>query len=412
MNLFGRKAAKEPSLPFPAGKPAQGVPFHAGKPARGSSLLFPAGKPARESVPIGRPLASAIGLFSGEESRAWETEVRDAYLSNPVAQRSVRLVAEAVGSAPLRCDVPDLRTLIEATSAGQGLLETCAAQLLLHGNAYIQIICGADGQVCELFALRPDRVQVEPGPTGWPVAFLYRVGGRTVRLPTEDAAGRTAVIHVKTMNPLDDHLGASALMAAAGAVRAHNAAARWNRALLDNAARPSGVLVYDPGEPGATLSDEQFNRLKDEMQANYQGAAHAGRPMLLDGGLKWQPIGLSPAEMDFVRLKDAAAREVAMAFGVPPMLIGLPGDATYANYREASRALWRLTVLPLAAKLLGAVRQGVAAWFPEAQLAVDLDQVAALSEDRERLWSQVAAADFLTANEKRAILGMSVEADQ
>ena len=57
--------------------------------------------------------------------------------------------------------------------------------------------------------------------------------------------------------------------------------------------------------------------------------------------------------MEFQKTKEAAAREIAMAFGVPPMLMGIPGDATYANYQEANRAFYRLTVLPLAARVTG-----------------------------------------------------------
>ena len=207
------------------------------------------------------------------------------------------------------------------------------------------------------------------------------------------------------MHPLDDHYGLGCLGAAAGAVAIHNAATRWNKALLDNAARPSGALVYDPGEPGAALSGEQFERLKAEMEASFAGSANAGRPMLLEGGLKWQAMSLSPADMDFVGLKAAAAREIALAFGVPPMLLGLPGDNTYANYTEANRALWRLTVLPLADKILGGIGQGLRAWWPELKLNLDLDGVPALAADRERLWSQLAAADFLSDGEKRTMLG-------
>ncbi len=128
--------------------------------------------------------------------------------------------------------------------------------------------------------------------------------------------------------------------------------------------------------------------------------------MVLEGGLKWQPLGLSPADMDFANLKAAAARDIALAFGVPPMLLGLPGDSTYANYREANRALWRLTLLPLAEKILSALAEGLSTWFPRARLAIDLDRVPALSEDRERLWAQISAADFLSAAEKRSMLGI------
>lgn len=105
-------------------------------------------------------------------------------------------------------------------------------------------------------------------------------------------------------------------------------------------------------------------------------------------------------------MKATAAREIATAFGVPPMLLGLPGDATYANYKEASRALWRSTILPLAGTILDGLAQGLRAWLPGVTLSVDLDRVTALAEDRERLWGQVSAADFLSREEKRAMVGI------
>lgn len=142
------------------------------------------------------------------------------------------------------------------------------------------------------------------------------------------------------------------------------------------------------------------------MEAAFSGAANAGRPMLLDGGLSWQPLSLTPAEMDFARARDTAAREIALAFGVPPLLLGLPGDATHANYKEANIALWRLTLLPLTSRILSALSAQLQNWWPGLVLSVDRDAVPALSEDRERLWSQVSAAEFLTDLEKRALLGL------
>ena len=344
-----------------------------------------------------RPVLSRVyGNWSAPAPLSWEAQVRAGYLGNAVVQRAVRLVAEAAGSAPVVASDPALGALVAATSGGQGLVETLAAHLLLHGNAYAQVLTGADG-VGELFALRPDRVTVEADARGWPGAYLYRVGEVAQRI---EAAH---VVHVKAFHPSDDHYGLGCLGAAAGAVAIHNAATRWNKALLDNAARPSGALVYDPGD-GAALSAEQFARLKDELEASFSGAGNAGRPLLLEGGLSWQALSLSPADMDFVGLKATAAREIALAFGVPPMLMGLPGDATYANYREANRALWRLTILPLATKIHGALAQGLAAWWPGVTIGVDVDQVPELSEDRERLWAMVSAADFLSAEEKRAMV--------
>ena len=334
--------------------------------------------------------------------------VGEGFLANPIAQRSVRLIAEGIGQAPLHCSDARLATLVAATSAGQSLIETLAANLLLHGNGYVQILRDAAGAPVELFALRPDRVHVVLDGKGWPCAYDYKVGDHTTRLPIEDEDGWPGLIVIRAMHPLDDYCGAGALEAAWQAVLIHNAATHWNRALLENAARPSGALVYETGD-GATLTLEQFERLKRELDTAFSGAGNAGRPMLLDGGLKWQTMALSPADMDFATLKSAAARDIALAFGVPPMLLGLPGDNTYSNYREASRALWRLTLLPLAEKLLAALREGLGPWFPDAELRIDLDRVPALSEDRERLWSQVSDADFLSRAEKRLMLGLSPE---
>ncbi|MBU7579705.1 MAG: phage portal protein [Porphyrobacter sp.] len=363
-------------------------------------------------VPLGGGFAQGwLPAFDGGAQScdySYDRAITEGFLANPIAQRSVRLLAEGVGQAPLDCSDPRLAALVTATSAGQSLVETLAAHLLLHGNAYVQVIKDAQGSPVELFALRPERVKAVLDANGWPCAYEYAVGHSVTRLALDDEDGWPGIIAIRTMHPLADHHGAGALEAAWQAVLIHNAATRWNRSLLENAARPSGALVYETGD-GAALAREQFDRLKRELDIAFSGAANAGRPMLLDGGLKWQSMALSPADMDFATLKSAAARDIALAFGVPPMLLGLPGDNTYANYREANRALWRLTLLPLAEKIFAALREGLAPWFPDAVLGIDLDLVPALSEDRERLWSQVSDADFLSRAEKRQMLGFPPE---
>ncbi|MCJ2178672.1 phage portal protein [Novosphingobium album (ex Hu et al. 2023)] len=373
--------------------------------------LLSAFKGGSARVPLARGPASPWFFADSSSGRApfdYNTAVRRAYLENPVAQRAVRLVAEGIGGAPLKPADDALMALVSETSAGQSLLETLSAHLLLHGNAYVQVLKDARGHPAELFALRPERVSIVAGEDGWPVAYAYDVAGRRLSIPLLDEDASPNLIHIRHFHPADDHYGAGCLTAADQAVATHNAAANWNRQLLENAARPSGALVYENGD-GSGLTSDQFERLKAELSSTFAGAANAGRPMLLEGGLKWQAMALSPADMDFATLKAAAARDIALAYGVPPMLLGLPGDSTYANYREANRALWRLTLLPLAAKIFAALDEGLASWFPDALLAVDLDRVPALAEDRERLWAQVSAADFLDVQEKRALLGLSAK---
>jgi HK97 family phage portal protein len=361
-------------------------------------------RPARGAVPLTRVFgARRFGSWSfgagslGEWPLSYEAQLRDGYLHNPIAQRAVRLVAEGVASAPLTASDDAVLALVSATSGGQSLLETLAAQLLLHGNGYVQLLTAPDGMLGELYALRPERVSVEADARGWPAAFRYKAGEAVTRLAANE------LVHIRTHHPLDDHYGLGCLGAASGAIAIHNASSRWNKALLDNAARPSGALVHEGAD---VLSGEQFDRLKEELAAQFSGSGNAGRPLLLEGGLKWQALSMSPADMDFAGLKAAAARDIALAFGVPPVLLGLPGDATYANYREANKALWRQAILPLTAKILDALSEGLRPWFSDVKLGVDLDQVTAISEDRERLWAQVSAADFLTPDEKRVAIGL------
>jgi HK97 family phage portal protein len=365
--------------------------------------------------------AGAVVAFHGAGRAVWSardtgTLTRGGFLGNPVGFRAVKLIAEAAAALPLilqdaerRYEAHPVLTLIRRPNPAQGkaeLFEAVYAQILLSGNAYLEAVAGVagGGVPAELHVLRSDRMSLVPGADGWPVAYDYTVGTRRHRF---DMTGWAApVCHIRAFHPQDDHYGLSPMQAAATAIDVHNAASRWSKALLDNAARPSGAIVYR-GEGGATLTSDQYARLVEEMEAHHQGARNAGRPMLLEGGLDWKPMGFSPSDMEFQKTKEAAAREIAIAFGVPPMLIGIPGDATYANYQEANRAFYRLTVLPLVAKVTAAVGHWLSGFTGEAvELRPDLDQVPALAVERDQQWARVGAADFLTEAEKRAALGL------
>ena len=169
-------------------------------------------------------LARAWGMGAvalGEWPASYEAQVRAGVMGNAVAQRAMRLVSEGAGATSLKMtgveDKAPVAALVARTSAGQGLVETIACHLLLHGNAYVQIIAGADDRPAELFALRPERVSVEPDARGWPMAYLYRVGESVTHLSSEGGAGRTGIVHIRALHPLDDHYGLGCTAAAAGA---------------------------------------------------------------------------------------------------------------------------------------------------------------------------------------------------
>ncbi len=338
---------------------------------------------------------------------------REGFQRNAVVHRCIRLVAEAAACLPLTlseggriaADHP-LGILLARPNprqGGAGFLEQVYGHLMVSGNAYVEVVT-VDGAPRELHALRPDRMRVVPGPNGWPAAYDYAVGTETVRFPITD--DRSPILHLSLFHPTDDHYGLSPMEAAATALDIHNAAGAWNKALLDNAARPSGALVV----AGASLTETQFDRLKEELAHNYEGAGNAGRPMLLEGGLDWKPLSLSPRDMDFVEAKAAAAREIALAFGVPPLLLGLPGDNTHANYAEANRAFYRQTVIPLVRRTAEALAHWLGPAFGDTLvLEPDLDAVEALAEERESLWRRVSAAGFLNDSEKREAVGYGAE---
>ncbi len=282
--------------------------------------------------------------------------------------------------------------------------------LLVSGNAYVEA-AAIDGQLRELFTLRPDRMKLVPGPDGWPEAFDYTAAGRTVRIAGEAVDGVRAVLHVKLFHPTNDHYGLSPLEAAASAIDLHNTASRWNKALLDNSARPSGAIVYTARD--GNLSGEQIERLKSELEAGFQGSANAGRPLLLEGGLDWKAMSLSPKDMDFIEARHVAAREIALALGVPPMLLGIPGDNTYANLAEAQRTFWRQTVLPLVERIASQLSLWLVPGYAirgadnALELRPDLDNLPALAAEREALWASLEKTSFLTTDEKRALAGFT-----
>jgi HK97 family phage portal protein len=337
---------------------------------------------------------------------------REGYGKNAIVHRAVRLIAESIGALTFvlyegdiehaQHPLLDLLARPNPRQDGASFLEAVTAHLLLAGNAYIEAVT-LDARVRELYALRPDRMKVVPGPDGWPETYDYTLGARSLRFT--QAGDLPPILHLTLFNPLDDHYGLAPLEAAAVAVDTHNAAAKWNKALLDNAARPSGALVFAAPD-GIVLSDPQFERLKRELNDHYSGTANAGRPLVLEGGLDWKAMSLTPKDMDFMEAKHAAAREIALAFGVPPMLLAIPGDNTYANYQEANRVFWRQSVLPLAARIASALTQWLAPAFGGTlRLAADTDRIEALSADRAALWERVTKAPFLTVNEKRAAVG-------
>lgn len=209
-----------------------------------------------QTGPVPEKKASATGrvVAWGNSGRvAWSPRdavslARIGFQGNPIGFRAVKLISEAAAALPLilqdnerRYETHPVLDLIRRPNGAQGraeLFEAIYGFLLLSGNAYIEAVPGMDKLPGELHVLRSDRMALVPGSDGWPVGYDYSVGGRTHRFATSPE--HQPICHIKTFHPSDDHYGFSPLQAAAVAIDVHTSASAWSKALLDNAARPSG----------------------------------------------------------------------------------------------------------------------------------------------------------------------------
>ena len=185
--------------------------------------------------------------------RDYSAFASEGYRQNPVAFRSVRMIAEAAASVPLllysgarEIETHPLKALLGKPNLsvdGTTLFETWYSHLLLAGNAFLEAVdTGGGAAPAALYTLRPDRMRIVEGERGWPAAYTYEVNGE--RVTYDQSAEHPPILHLALFHPTNDHFGMSALEPAAVAIDIHNASSAWTKALLDNAARPSGALVY------------------------------------------------------------------------------------------------------------------------------------------------------------------------
>lgn len=355
-------------------------------------------------------------------SRNYKQFAGEAYIRNVIAHRCIKLIAGGASSVSWKLFYSrDNKTkeltkhpLLELLSCPNPLtgtsefFEKVYSYRLISGNSYLLAVGASDESPNELYALRPDRVEIIAGENGIPRAYRYKLGNDHKDYQVDRITGRSQVLHLKEFHPLNDWYGLSSIEAASYSIDQHNQAGSWNQALLQNGARPSGALVVKGSDnnPGC-LNDEQFLRLKNQIDDHYIGALNVGRPILLEGGLEWKEMSLSPKDMDFINTKNSAARDIALSFGVPPQMLGIPGDNTYSNMAEARLSLWEQTILPLLENITSSLNNWLVPMFDEyLKLKFDIDSISALSPRREAVWKRIKTADFLSDDEKKLALGI------
>ncbi len=354
--------------------------------------------------------------------RRYAQFAEEGYIRNVIAHRAINMIASSCASVGWKLFAQDHHSTRQeirqhpllALLANPNILQEQAAFIeslvsyrLIGGNSYILAVGPEQEAPRELHLLRPDRVSLIAGKNGYPAAYRHTMGNKATDYRINALTGQSRVLHLKAFHPMNDYYGLSPVEAAAYSIDMHNHANSWNQALLQNSARPSGALVVKQADsqPGH-LSEDQYWRIKNQIDEQFSGTANAGRPLLLEGGLEWKEMSLSPREMDYIEAKHSAARDIALAFGVPPQLLGIPGDNTYSNLAEARLALWEQTVLPLLKMIADGFNGWLTGFYPgDLRIEADTNGISALALRQEKLWQRLERASFLTDNEKRELAG-------
>jgi HK97 family phage portal protein len=374
--------------------------------------------------------STSLAIFNAPQAvsspRDYKTFSEDSYKTNVVAYRCIERITDALSAIDLVLknksktrstdteifDHPILNLLSRPnmSQSYQGFMKSAFGYFLISGNDFIQAVGPNPGQPpTELWSLRPDRMTIRPGQFMIPAAFCYKVNSAEKIFPVDQLDGSCSIMQIKTFNPLNDWYGMSPIEAAAFSVDQYNAMGKWNLGLLQNSGRPSGALIVkNPDGEGQILTEEQRRQLREEIDSKQAGEGRAGKILLLEGGMDWKEMGFNPKDMDWIEGKHTTARDVALAFGVPPQLLGIPGDNTYSNYEQAKMAFYLDTIIPLVKFWADHLNHWLVPAFDESKaiyLEPDINAIDALEPMRAAKWTQISGATFLSYNEKREQLG-------
>jgi HK97 family phage portal protein len=377
-----------------------------------------------------KSMGSMVGYFgvsaTSQRNMKYDDLAVEGYLKNAIVYRCVNEISKGASAVPYRLktrrdeviDSHPLISLLDRPNPQQSNSEFFNAvfgYLMLGGNTYVLKVAGSGNFPRELHLLRPDRIDIKGGKGVFPEKYEYKINGLTEGVyDVDQETGFSDLKQIKLWHPMDDYYGCSPLTAAAMEVDQHNSATKHNINLLENGARPSGAVVFRPKDDQGyqvQLSDSQRQQLTTDLNQRFAGSNNAGRPMLLEGDFDWKEMGLSPRDMDFINLKHMAATDIAMCFGVPSQLVGVPDAQTYSNVAEARLALYEETIIPYLRKVESDLNEWLVPMFSEdIVFEYDIDKIPALSERRKRTYENVLGAvnaGIMTRNEAREMIGLS-----
>lgn len=377
---------------------------------------------ADDEITTSRQLASLLLNLDGDSLNGtydYNKNVHEAYMRNPVAFYCLNLIADAA-CAP-RWELYLNETEIEKEPAkGNPLrgvynfiqrpnelqsLNEFIREFLIHfylaGEAFITVLPDAKAFARgngKLMLIDPSKVQID--------GKFYVING-TQRIPMENPDGTRDILHLREWSP-DSKRGMSRLQPAWLSVSNMNQAQRWNHSVLKNSGRLSLVAVMKSfGETkGSTLTSEQLADLNKDITKFATGAGR-GKPFVATGDWDFKELGLNNKDLEWLKGMEAMARNIALAFGIDPVLLSLPGDSTYSNKEQALSSLFKNIALPRLNQLVEELEHWFKQMMPgEWEFRLNLDDVIALEPEREKRWDRaMKSGGVLTINERRELMG-------
>ena len=249
-------------------------------------------------------------------------------------------------------------------------------------------------KITYLWPLRPDLLKAETDGTGKIVKYVYRVGTKVDTFKAED------VIVINEPSPRSVAVGFSPMSAASLEIDVDMQAALWNKYLLENFSEPGGVLTTEQA-----IDDKSFDRIQKQWSQRHQGVGNAGRWALLEKGLKAEPIGRSPQDMQLNESRKANRNAIVAILGVP-MALMTSEDVNLANAEAAERVFARDTVDPQMRLITGMLNEFL---VPEFGDNLELDYYSPIPEDVQMKINHATAGEgkWLTVNEARDMFDLS-----
>jgi HK97 family phage portal protein len=357
--------------------------------------------------------------------RQYKNYATEGYRGEPATYKCISYIARNGAAIPLKLytnrskeeEIPshpllDRLNRPNPEQSGVAYREAVLSYLLIAGNAYQYAIrSGQNRPPDELWVLRPDYIQVVANKQGI-TGYEYKGGGMdgVIYEPSE-------VSHVKYWCPNDDLYGLSPMEIAAILIDQQTSARKWNLALLQNWARLPGAWVV----PNVIGKNER-DRLEAKLKEKFSGARNAGSPPVLDGGLKWEAMGVAPAQMDWLQGLQLNAAQIANIYNISPVLIGDTSATTYDNMKQAEIYSYTEAIFPDLDKVYDMWNSWLVPMYPDlcdragrpvAYLYYDKEAVEVIQEmlqKQKNAQSQRATTMFLssqcTLNETRELQGL------